>query len=53
MTQDLALPLASGVNRIMIKVGNLGGTWAVGVRLHAANGAAVVLPSAFAAEEKR
>ena len=53
VTQEVALPLAAGVNRIMIKVGNLGDDWSVSLRFHEDNGAAVVLPSAFAPEEKR
>ena len=52
VTGEVQLPLVAGVNRIMVKVANLGDDWSVGIRLHDDSGAAVVLPSAFAAQEK-
>lgn len=52
VTGEVQLPLVEGVNRLVVKVANLGNDWSVGVRFHDAGGAAVLLPSAFAAEEK-
>ena len=50
VTREVPVPLVAGVNRLMVKVGNLGEEWSVGVRFHDEKGAAVVLPSAFPAE---
>ena len=52
VTGEVQLPLTDGVNRILVKVANLGADWSVGIRFHDDDGNAVLLPSAFPAEEK-